>query len=239
MSNDDKMPIEERNVVVEPQDGITFKWVNLALGVAVYIMLFEGSFDWEFLLYLAIVVIIHELGHVVMGKTFGCVIREMQVFFFPFVSYKPKPVPNGSSWRDIKWSLGALPLGGVTLFSPSIQDKAAWQRLLISAGGVLFNIATFLLLYFTLPFLPAGCSDWLQPVMVLSLVLAVLNILPIYPLDGGAIVFALFEIITGRKPSPTFTRLCGWIGFILIILFFWVFPEWLNGILKSVFRAIF
>ena len=238
-SENEPQPIEEGNVVVEPQDGITFKWVNLALGVAAYIMLFNGSFDWEFLLYLAIVVIIHELGHVFMGKTFGCFIREMQVFFFPFVSYKPKPDPNGSSWRDIKWSLGALPLGGVTLFSPSIEDKAAWQRLLIYAGGVLFNIATFLLLYFTLPYLPTDCSDWLQPIMILSLVLAVLNILPIYPLDGGAIVFALFEIITGRKPSPTFTRLCGWIGFILIILFFWIFPEWLGGILESVFRAIF
>ena len=83
------------------------------------------------------------------------------------------------------------------------------------------------------------CYDLLWPLISLSLFLAVLNILPIYPLDGGAIVFALYEIITGKKPSPKFTQACGWIGFIFIVLFFWVFPEWLDGILGSVFRTFF
>jgi regulator of sigma E protease len=69
--------------------------------------------------------------------------------------------------------------------------------------------------------------------------LALLNILPVYPLDGGAIVFALYEIISDKKPSPAFTKVCGWIGFIFIILFFWVFPGWLNGIIDFVYRLFF
>ena len=224
-----------------PKDGFSFKWINLVLGVAFCIMWAEGSSDWSFYIYLAIVVLIHELGHVVMGKSFGCNIKEMQVFFLPFVSYKPKQVPGGSSWRDITWRLGALPLGGVTVFQSqgtdgNILNKPAWQRLLISAAGVLFNIATFLILYFVLPFFS---EEWLWTITYLSLLLAVLNILPIYPLDGGAIVFALFEMITGKKPSKQFTKICAWIGFIFIILFFWIFPEWLNGILDVVFGAVF
>ena len=38
----------------------------------------------------------------------------------------------------------------------------------------------------------------------LSLMLAVLNILPIPALDGGHVMFLLYEIITGRKPSDKF-----------------------------------
>ena len=82
-------------------------------------------------------------------------------------------------------------------------------------------------------------NDSLWPLASLSLIVAVLNILPIYPLDGGAIVFALFEMITGKKPSPKFTQACSWIGFIFIVLFFWVFPEWMDGILDMVFKKIF
>lgn len=239
-SESNPVPTEE-TIDKRPKDGISFKWINLVLGVAFCIMWAEGSSDWTLYLYLAIVVLIHELGHVVMGKSFGCNIKEMQVFFLPFVSYKPKQVPGGSWWRDITWRLGALPLGGVTMFQSqgadgNILNKPAWQRLLISAGGVLFNLATFLILYIALPFKSAG---WLWPITYLSLLLAVLNILPIYPLDGGAIVFALFEMITGKKPSQKFTNICAWIGFIIIILFFWIFPEWLDGILDVVFGAFF
>ena len=254
----------------EKQDGFSFNMLNLVLGVAVCVWMTSGSGpitdDWPFYLYLCVAVVIHELGHVVMGKSFGCFIKEMQVFFLPFISYKPKHIVGGSSWRDIKWSLGALPLGGVTVFksrassaasdvigldaegrrvgldsahSPYIEDKPAWQRLLISAAGVLFNLATFVLLYFVLPIVSYEVYDFLRPLAVLSLLLAVLNILPIYPLDGGAIVFAFYEIISGRKPSPGFTKACSWIGFIFIVLFFWVFPEWLNGILRSVFSLFF
>ena len=101
-------------------NGFSFNLLNFVLGVAFCVWIADGSSlftdDWGFYLYLCVAVVIHELGHVVMGKSFGCFIKEMQVFFLAFVSYKPKRVAGGSSWRDIKWSLGVLPLGGVTVF---------------------------------------------------------------------------------------------------------------------------
>lgn len=244
---------------IKPKEGFSFNLINLILGVVFCSWMFDGDniFTDNFFIYLCIVVIIHELGHVIIGKSFGCVINGVQIFFLPFVSYKPKQDSNSNSWHNITWSLGALPLGGVTLFkskesdiidiendpaqkvSPYIEDKNAWQRLLISAAGVLFNIATFIILYCTLPYIPTQYSDVLWPLTVLSLILAVINILPIYPLDGGAIVFALFEIFAGKKPSPGFTKVCGWIGFIIIILFFWVFPEWMDGVINGVIGLFF
>ena len=150
----------------EPKEGFSFNWFNLFLGVGIFFMMFDNNLltkDWTIYLYLAVVVVIHELGHVIAGLSFGCSIQEMQVFFISFLSYKPRKDSEGSSWRDITWSLGVLPLGGVTMFksrkfdaennkddlqagssememtsatSPYIEDKAAWQRLLISAAGV-------------------------------------------------------------------------------------------------------
>ncbi len=52
----------------------------------------------------------------------------------------------------------------------------------------------------------------------LSIMLAVLNLLPIPGLDGGHAVFALYEMITGRKPSDKFLEIMQIIGFILLLM---------------------
>lgn len=51
----------------------------------------------------------------------------------------------------------------------------------------------------------------------LSIMLAVLNILPIPALDGGHILFTLYEMITGRKPSDKFLVAAQTVGMILLI----------------------
>jgi regulator of sigma E protease len=57
---------------------------------------------------------------------------------------------------------------------------------------------------------------------LLSIMLAVVNILPIPALDGGHILFLLVELITRRKPSQEFLMKAQMIGlFIILGLFFW------------------
>ena len=51
----------------------------------------------------------------------------------------------------------------------------------------------------------------------LSVALAVMNILPIPALDGGHILFLLFEIITRRKPSDKFMEVAETIGLIIVL----------------------
>ena len=50
----------------------------------------------------------------------------------------------------------------------------------------------------------------------LSIALAVMNILPIPALDGGHILFLLYEIITRRKPSDKFMEVAEMVGLILV-----------------------
>lgn len=50
----------------------------------------------------------------------------------------------------------------------------------------------------------------------LSIILAVMNILPIPALDGGHVLFLLFEMITGRKPSDKFLEYAQVVGMVIL-----------------------
>tara|TARA_R110001583_G_scaffold160872_1_gene312753 strand:+ start:21427 stop:22740 length:1314 start_codon:yes stop_codon:yes gene_type:complete len=51
----------------------------------------------------------------------------------------------------------------------------------------------------------------------LSIMLGFMNLLPIPALDGGHVMFTLYEIITGRKPNDKFLEYAQVTGFILLI----------------------
>ena len=51
----------------------------------------------------------------------------------------------------------------------------------------------------------------------LSIILAIMNILPIPALDGGHVMFLMFEIITGRKPGDKFLEYAQIVGMVLLL----------------------
>lgn len=53
---------------------------------------------------------------------------------------------------------------------------------------------------------------------LLSIVLAFMNILPIPALDGGHVIFTLYEMITGKKPGEKFMEYAQMVGMILLLL---------------------
>jgi len=52
---------------------------------------------------------------------------------------------------------------------------------------------------------------------LISIMLAVLNLLPIPALDGGHVIFLIFEIITGKKPADKFLEYAQIVGMILLL----------------------
>ena len=63
--------------------------------------------------------------------------------------------------------------------------------------------------------------DWfrfLHILALLSIMLGVMNLLPIPALDGGHIVFCLYEMLTGRKPSDKFLEVAQIIGMVLLMM---------------------
>ena len=76
--------------------------------------------------------------------------------------------------------------------------------------------------------------DWhifWQMTAFLSIILAFMNILPIPALDGGHVLFLLYEMITRRKPSEDFMIKAEYVGFGILILLMVVAN--LNDILRA------
>ena len=78
--------------------------------------------------------------------------------------------------------------------------------------------------------------DWQafwESTALISIILAFMNLLPIPALDGGHVIFLLYEIISGRKPNDKFMEYAQIFGFFLLmslVLF-------ANG--NDIYRAIF
>lgn len=228
----------------------------------------------QFLLILALVVLIHELGHYGMGRAMGCRVTRLQLFFLPVLNYRPRRRRDGKpSWRDTTYSLGIIPLGGLTEFAPqSLRAKLPIARLAISLAGVTLNLVTALIAFaylIALMRIPLGESVTLLAEVLqmgfdtllgealarigmssaatashspqltallaaaqthnivfeigwISFVLMFFNLLPVYPLDGGAAVLEVYELVTGHRPSSGFMRIAGMLGFAFIVIFFWI-----------------
>ncbi|GAA0542639.1 RIP metalloprotease RseP [Chitinophaga japonensis] len=64
-----------------------------------------------------------------------------------------------------------------------------------------------------------GEWDWMsfwEMTALLSIILAFMNILPIPALDGGHVLFLLYEIVTGRKPSEKFLEYAQIVGMVIL-----------------------
>ena len=64
--------------------------------------------------------------------------------------------------------------------------------------------------------------QFLYILALLSIMLGVMNLLPVPALDGGHIVFCIYEMITGRKPSDKFLMVAQMIGMVLLLLLMFV-----------------
>ena len=73
---------------------------------------------------------------------------------------------------------------------------------------------------------------WMNTALI-SIILAFMNILPIPALDGGHVVFLLYEMVSGRKPNEKVLEYAQMVGFILLIALL----LFANG--NDIYRAIF
>lgn len=90
--------------------------------------------------------------------------------------------------------------------------------------------------FMTIAKLFPGQWDWMsfwEMTALLSIILAFMNILPIPALDGGHVLFLIYEMVTGRKPSEKFLEYAQIVG--MVILFGLLL--YANGL--DIYRSIF
>ena len=126
----------------------------------------------QVILALSILILVHELGHFTFAKLFGIRVDKFFLFFDAgdvklFSTKSPwfiKMFPKAASW-ETEYGIGWLPLGGYCKIAGMVDEsmdteylqnepqpwefrtKPAWQRLLVMAGGVLFNFILAILTY--------------------------------------------------------------------------------------------
>ncbi|MCU0521483.1 MAG: M50 family metallopeptidase [Anaerolineae bacterium] len=107
-----------------------------------------------FLLGLIPLILIHEFGHLIAGRTVGIWAREFGV------GYPPR-ILKLFRWKETDFTLNLLPLGGFTRFEgektfddgqnhatePGIEEhslyaKGPWQRIVVYLGGSVANLLT-------------------------------------------------------------------------------------------------
>ena len=113
----------------------------------------------QLLLALSLLIILHEFGHYITARWFGCRVEKFFLFFDPWFALVKKKV------GDTVYGIGWLPLGGYVKISGMIDEsmdkeamkqpakewefrsKPAWQRLIIMLGGIIMNVLVAFLIY--------------------------------------------------------------------------------------------
>ena len=107
------------------------------------------------ILSLSILVVLHEFGHYITAKWFGCRVEKFYLFFNPWFSLVKKKI------GETEYGIGWLPLGGYVKISGMIDEsmdteamkqdpqpwefrsKPAWQRMIVMLGGIIVNVIVF------------------------------------------------------------------------------------------------
>ena len=113
----------------------------------------------QFILSLSLLIILHEMGHMLPAKYFKTKVEKFYLFFDAgFSLFKIKK-------GETEYGIGWIPLGGYVKISGMIDEsmdkeqmkepakpwefrsKPAWQRLIIMIGGVTVNVISGILIY--------------------------------------------------------------------------------------------
>ena len=78
-----------------------------------------------------------------------------------------------------------------------------YDELIIYLAGPLFNLAMAMLSYWILMFFP---FLWLEKVLFANLILALFNLMPLYPLDGGKVINLYLSHFFGHGKSYTISN---------------------------------
>lgn len=184
---------------IHPSWLIIFALVSFSLAVGFFPTQFPDLPAWSYwikaiiaALMLFASILLHELGHSLLARRMGVEIADITLFVFGGVSHM-RGEPKAAKAELLVALIGpAISLGLWLLFGALTYALAAVQ------GGVTPGVA--LLGYLS----------------VINLLLAVFNMLPAFPLDGGRVLRAVLWMV--RKDLPSATRTAISVGRVLSYL---------------------
>lgn len=153
--------------------------IRLHLKIFLFIAIFIVTRQIEIYGILMMFALFHELGHMLAGIILG---------------FKPN-------------SLEIMPLGLSIGFENKVENYnkkikkgtlLTLKKIIIAISGPITNLI-FIILFLIFPISFFGINREL--ILYANILIAIFNLIPIYPLDGGRIVKGILHILFGRKES--------------------------------------
>jgi len=147
----------------------------------------------------------------------------------------PKDFVDAGFYKSItqNYSFGQSVVVGFDKFLSQVSSYWVQLKLIFSPStGAYKGVGGFKAILDIFPESWSSLNFWYITAF-LSIMLGVLNLLPIPALDGGHVMFLLYEMISGRKPSDKFMEYAQTIGFFILI----ALVLFANG--NDIFKAIF
>jgi Zn-dependent protease len=170
-ANEDQLPLVENTFVYPPKfkkpEKSTNIWLRSISSLALYLILGYYIFpSYKILLLITAIVMIHELGHFFAMKYFHY--SDLGIFFIPLLGAYVSGSKREVSQKQSAIILLAGPLPGIILgIILYLLDEN-------SSGGLYFLEISF------------------SRIAILTIILNLINLFPVYPLDGGQLLNRVF-----------------------------------------------
>jgi membrane-associated protease RseP (regulator of RpoE activity) len=176
------------------------------------------------------VILVHESGHYIMGRILG---YRMPVFS---IGMGPR-AKHLFTYAGTQFIVSWLPIGGYVLFDDidkvsydaATLRRTLWRDVAVYAAGVLANLVSALVvsvIYYN--WMREGILNlsWLEfwdesvdLFIFASIFIACVNMIPLPPLDGGRIAFALIEIVRNRPIHVGVKESIFVLGTVLVLIY--------------------